>query len=883
MFEFEGERVSLEPGDTVASALYRHGVRTFTRSLKYHRRRGLYCGTGDCPNCLITVDGVPGVRSCTAPAHQDMRVEREDGWPSAEFDLVSVTDKLQGLMPVGFYYKTFVRPRFAWELAEKVIRRHTGLGRLPMDGGVAPVDARHEHPDVLVIGGGIAGLAAAAEAGASGASVLLADESTIGAAVAPGPTLERIRALQTQVHSFANVSVLERHTAIGLFEGPMVPLLADEAIVQVHPGSVIVATGAAEAHGVFDGNDAPGVWLGRGAARLAGVHRVPPGDRAVVLVSGAEGLAHLETLRANGVHLIAVVPASLANAIPAGVQTLEDAEIIRTEGRKVLTAVVVQQADGAERKIACDALVLSLGLAPRDGLLRMASVDEPVVGAGDVTNPGCSPAEAEASGRAAAKGAPYELDAPVDPASPAMRGNGVVCLCEDVGVKDLQTAWDEGYTSSEILKRYTTVTMGPCQGAMCGRHLAAFCAARAPASDQARAAVRTTARPPARPATLETLAATVHEVIPKRTALHDVHVAAGAHLGWSGSWQRPFAYGSWHEEYRAVRERVSIMDVGTLGKFLVQGPDAERLVDHVFPCRVQDLAAGRSRYLLVLGEAGYVMDDGLLCRLDDAGFYITSTSGGAASMDATLRDWADRLDLRAHIVEQTAQLGAILVAGPRARELLANLSEDDVSNERFPYLAHREITVAGVACRAIRVGFVGELAYELHHPRRRGPALWEALSRAGEAFDLRPHGLDALELLRLEKGHIYLGQDALPDDTPAKLGMTWVVDMGKPAFVGKAALERMAQSPLERKLVGLRFDGIDGAVADLRGVPLFAEGRAVGRITSAEASPAAQAAIGLGWIRAVDGSFPERLVANGVTATVVPTPFYDPKGKRLRG
>jgi len=243
------------------------------------------------------------------------------------------------------------------------------------------------------------------------------------------------------------------------------------------------------------------------------------------------------------------------------------------------------------------------------------------------------------------------------------------------------------------------------------------------------------------------------------------------------------------------------------------------------------------------------------------------------------------------VLDQTAQLGAIVVAGPHARDVVASLTDDDVTNATFPYLGHREVTVAGVSCRAIRVGFVGELAFELHHPRRAGPALWQALMRAGEPFDIRPHGLDALELLRLEKGHIYLGQDTLPDDTPATLGMNWAVAPGKEAFVGKVALERMASLPVERRLVGLRFDDVEGSSADLRGAPLSLSDLVVGRVTSAERSPAVEASIGLGWIRAVDGAFPSSLTVGGATtpattpatATVVSTPFYDPAGERLRG
>jgi sarcosine oxidase subunit alpha len=881
-FDFEGKRVAFDDGDTVASALFRSGVRTFTRSLKYHRRRGLYCGTGDCPSCLVTVGGVPGVRSCVTPARDAVRVDRGDGWPSTEFDLLAVTDRMHALMPVGFYYKTFIRPRFAWELAEKVIRRATGLGTL-QDNGVRSigddVDARHLRCDVLVVGAGIAGLAAALEAADAGASVVVADEGTIGAAIAPGPTLDRLRPFEAAARAAKRIEILEGHAAIGAYEGPSVALLADLALVEVHPERVIVATGAAEAHGLFGNNDLPGVWLGRGAARMAGVHGVTPAERAVIAVTTLEGLEHAATLRDGGAEVLALVPATLAAAVPSGVGSLVDAEVVRAEGRRTVSAVVVREA-GAERRIRCDALVVSLGLAPRDGLLRMAQAEEPFVGAGDVVIPGCTPEEAEASGRRAAHGGE---DEPIDQGGTWTPSEGVVCLCEDVSAGDLDRAWREGFTSSEILKRYTTATMGPCQGAMCGRHLAAFSARMAPHADRARAGSRTTSRPPARPATLETLAASVHEVLEKHTSLHDVHLEMGATLGWSGSWMRPFTYGDTAEEYRAVRERVGVMDVGTLGKFLVAGPDASVLIDAVFPCRVDDLAPGRSRYILALDEAGYVMDDGMLCALDDGAWYLTSTSGGAARMDAHLRNWADRLGLRAYVVDQTPQLGAIVVGGPNARDLLRELSDDDLRNDVFPARAHRELVVAGIQCRALRVGFVGELAYELHHPRSAGPALWAALVQAGAAFDLRPHGLDTLELLRLEKGHLYLGQDTLPDDTPAKLGLSWAVATDKERFVGKLALQRMSALPMERKLVGLRLDGVVGATSDLRGVPLSVDGRVVGRITSAERSPAVGASIGLGWIRAVDGAFPTVLAANEVRASVASVPFYDPTGQRVRG
>jgi sarcosine oxidase, subunit alpha len=870
---FEGKRVPFEDGDTVGVALFRAGVRTFTRSIKHHRRRGLYCLTGDCANCLVTLDGAPGVRSCVAPASDGMRVRREGGWPSVERDVVSVTDRLHALMPVGFYYKTFVRPRVAWPIAERVIRRSTGVGTLSPDSAPAHRVERNVHADVAVIGAGIAGLTAARAAAASGRSVLVADERRAGDVLLPGPHRDAVRALAREIAALPTVTLLERHTAIGVYEGPIVPLAGPDGIVRVHAARIVVATGAVEAHPVFPGNDVPGVFLSRGAAGLAATFGVPPGERVVAVLESADALDQLRALMSAGVTPVAVVtplavPDDLRDAVP---ELLRDARIVAASGRRALRAVELQTPRGP-RRIDTDALVVGMGTVPRDDLLRMGT-GLAVAGAGEVVRPGCTFEEAAESGAAAVAGA--DASAVALGVALVIGRDGYVCPCEDVSLHDLERAWAEGWRSAEILKRYTTATMGPCQGALCSRHLAAFCSRAAGRSEPP---VLTTARPPARPVALEDLAAGVHEVVEKRTALHERHVASGASVGWSGSWKRPYRYADWVEEYRAVRERVGLMDVGTLAKFLVGGRDAARLLDAVFPTRIAGLAPGRSRYLLALDEAGYVMDDGMVLALADGRFAVTSTSGGADRMEAWLRDRADRLGLHVHLLNQTAMLGAVNVAGPLAREVLQRLTDEDVGPEALPHLAHADVTVAGVPCRAMRVGFVGEVSFELHHPRRRGPELWDALLDAGRDAGILPHGLDALDLLRLEKGHIYLGQDTLPDDHPWKLGLGWAVAMDKGPFVGRAALERMRALPLERRLVGLAFDG-----QPQRGVPLAADGRIVGRVTSCGTSPALGRAIGLGWLRAIDGVFPERLRAGSATATVVEPPFYDPEGARLRG
>ncbi len=338
-------------GDTVASAVYRAGVRTFTRSLKYHRRRGLYCGTGECPNCSLTVDGTPGVRSCVVDAREGMHVERAGGWPSTEHDVLHVTDRLHPLMPVGFYYKTFIRPRSAWPLAESVIRRATGSDASRRSDG-PPLVTRHVRTDTLVVGAGISGLTAALDASVRGERVLVCDEARIGARVPPGTTRDAIRALEADVRERPNVELLEGHSALGVFEGSVVPLASDRELVQVHATRIVAATGATETHPVFPGNDLPGIWLGRGAARMAGIHRVSIGARTVVSASTTEGIEHLHALTEAGVGVVAaIVPSTLVDEVPRDVEAIVDGAVARAEGRRAIRAVVVSEGDAQADRV----------------------------------------------------------------------------------------------------------------------------------------------------------------------------------------------------------------------------------------------------------------------------------------------------------------------------------------------------------------------------------------------------------------------------------------------------------------------------------------------------------------------------------------------------
>ncbi len=871
-FEFEGRSIPFETGDTIASALFRAGVRVFSRSFKYHRPRGLYCLTGDCPNCLLTIDGEPCERACCTMAAAGQCVRRENAWPSADFDLLATLWHLRALFPVGFYYKTMIRPRFLWPMAEPLIRRIAGIGTAQRDVPPSDRETCHHHPDVLVIGGGVAGLSASVAAAEGNATVLLVDEGAIGEKVAPGPTCAKIDELRRAVAAKPNVTVMEHAQAVGVYEGPLVPVNAQDFLHLVHPNRIIVATGAVDQHPVFPGNDLPGVWLGRGAARMNGVHGVSVGSSIVFVGMTDESMAHLDTLTVGGAHVVAaIVPERLMHRVPSSVRRTVRGDVVAARGRKNVRRVIVES-DGRREAISCDALVLSLGLQPRDSLLRQGN-GFPVNGAGDVILPGCSFDEAIASGIDAVRNTSAPLVQVPVPAPPAA---GFVCLCEDVTAREFKDAWAEGFQSTELLKRYTTATMGPCQGALCHCHLRAFVSAR---TGDSVVNAPTTARPPARPIRLEDVAAGLRFAIEHRTALHERHVGLGADMTWFGGWKRPNDYGNELDEYWAVRRNVSAMDVGTLGKFLIAGRDANEFLERLYPSNVHDIAEGRQRYSILLNEAGYLFDDGLICRLPDNRYYITFTSAGSEAGEAWLWNWIQEWKLNVHVVNQTGELGAINVAGPRARELLQKLTSDALDNESFRFSTHRKVMVAGVQCRVLRVGFVGELSYELHHPSSQSTELWDAVFEAGAPMDIQPHGMQALLRLRLEKGHLVVGLDTDFDSSPSKLGLDWLVKLEKPYFVGKTAVQRLATIPVDTKLLPIRFAGTS---APAEGAVIKANGGRVGHVTSARFSPVLEYGVALGWVSRTNGEYPTAVEADGITGAVTSGPFYDPKGEKLR-
>jgi glycine cleavage system aminomethyltransferase T len=511
------------------------------------------------------------------------------------------------------------------------------------------------------------------------------------------------------------------------------------------------------------------------------------------------------------------------------------ADVVRLEGDERGRVRAVVTGDG--RSTECDTAVVDLGLAPRDLLARMAAG---AAGAGAVGD-----------------------DFPLPPPASA----GVVCGCMGTTVADLESAWGSGYTDIELLKRASWAGLGPCQGGACLPHLRSFIAARTGTVPEPF-----TARPAARQITLAEAAADVAIDAFRRTPLHDEHLALGGLMDRFGGWWRPWSYGDAVAEYRAVRERVSLGDVSTLGKLVVSGPDAVEALERLYPCHVADLKPGRSRYALLLNERGHVMDDGMILRESETRFVLTFTSGGAANAEMWLRDWVETWGLRVHVMDRTMSLAAINVTGPRAKELLARAGLTDPPR----YLGHVHADVAGVPCHVMRLSFTGEASFELHHPIDRSVELWRALMDLGADMDIVPHGLQALFGLRLEKGHVIVGMDTELDTTPARLGMDWAVRMEKPFFIGRASLERTEKLPQTRRWVGFTMDG----EAPTEGSPIWSGGEIVGNVTGAWTSPVLGKALILGWQKRAP--FPDEVEIDGRRAVVTPTPFYDPEGVRAR-
>jgi sarcosine oxidase subunit alpha len=930
-FTFEGREYQGYPGDTISSALAAAGVPYVARSFKYHRPRGILSFANHDSNTLFQVDGVPNVRGDVTLLRDGMRVSAVNTFGGLRHDKARVLDRFARLLPVGFYYKAFhskaLSPRW-----ERMFRALTGLGEVTLGAGREATPKRYGFCDVLVIGGGPSGLSAALAAAQAGAQVALADESLrLEGNGAPATLIRAVR-------DSASITLFPATVAAGYYADHWVALAHQARMTKMRARAVVFATGVIEQPAVFRNNDLPGVMLASGAARLLARHGVAPGRRVVIVAANLDAYVTSLELHARGVPVAAIVDlrsvpesdAAVSACAALGLAVLRahaPYEAIRGPDGAVagLTVAPLNAAGhpdaGASRRIDCDAVLMSVGWAGATPLFLQAGgstrfseelqqfipaeMPPGIFAAGRMN--GVYDLESRlADGRRAGSQAAAHAGFGMPSAAVVARSTrcpshrfpifdhpqakNFVDFDEDLQVKDLENAAQEGFDSSELLKRYSTVGMGPSQGKHSNmnalRILARF---RGVGVEQLGL---TTARPMYHPVPMKLLAG--RSFYPeRRTPIDAQHGELGAVWMPAGNWRRPEYYAvsgesraqSIEAEVHAVRSRVGLIDVGTLGKIEVYGPDSAELLDRVYAGRFSDLKVGMTRYGLMLDEAGVIIDDGVIARLGEEMYYFTTTTGGSATVFRELLRLNALWGLDCALVNVTGHRAAFNFAGPLSREILQRLTDVDLRDESFPYLAARSGQVAGAAARLMRVGFVGELGYEIHVAAGRGPEVWQALHAAGAPRALRPFGVEAQRVLRLEKGHFIVGQDTDGLTDPHEASAMWAVAMKKPFFVGQRSLRILQARGPRQKLVGIELAATTPLPKECH--LIIDKGAIAGRVTSVTHSRALNKSIGLAMLSpdlAQVGRDIHIRIDNGdlLAARVAPAPFYDPKNLRQK-
>jgi sarcosine oxidase subunit alpha len=832
-FVFEGKTYRGHPGDTISSALWAEGATVLGRSFKYHRPRGLLSMANHDVNAVVQWADKPNVRADVTLLQDGMNLTAANTVGGLQSDYSSWLAGLSRFMPVGFYYKAF-HTKALFPMWERMFRNMTGLGKVDFSTPHIHTAKRYGFCDVLVIGAGPSGLAAALAAAEQGADVAVVDENARAGGsggFALGASPERVASHAAQLaaaEAHPRIRLITGSYAAGYYIDHWIPIIDNNVMTKMRAKSVVVATGAYEQPAVFRNNDLPGIMLASAAQRLMYRYAIRPMQQALVLIANTDGYRAALDLLANGVQVAAVLDLrSKTSASPA--ETAVRAANIRVlqgyciaealpgrGGKSVAGAVIAHTPDPSAaplglEAIACDGIVMSVGWAPTAGLLYQSgtrmrydksieqfvpeSLPEGVFACGKVNGvhdlhaqrldgqrAGSAAAAQAGFGSALAIVVPAEAESPTHPwpivSHPS--GKNFVEFDEDLQLKDFENSVQEGFDNIELLKRFSTVGMGPSQGKHSNMNALRILARLTGKSPEQVGT--TTERPFFHPVPMALLGGRGFSP-ERRTPLHSRHEALGAKWMPAGVWQRPEYYRVAGQEktdcvrgeVMAVRQGVGLIDVGTLGKLEIIGPQAAEFLERVYLSKYANLKVGMMRYAVMCDESGVLIDDGVVGRLAEDHFYFTTTTSGAATIYRELSRLNTMWKLDCGIVNHTGAFAAVNLAGPKSRDVLSGLTTADLSSDAFPYLALREATVAGIPARLMRVGFVGEWGYEIHVPASHGAALWDALMDAGRGQGIRPFGVEAQRLLRLEKGHIIIGQDSDGLTHPLNVGLVWAL------------------------------------------------------------------------------------------------------------
>ncbi|HVY18703.1 MAG TPA: sarcosine oxidase subunit alpha family protein [Bauldia sp.] len=974
-FMFDGKAYTGFAGDTLASALLANGVHLVGRSFKYHRPRGILSAGAEEPNALVTVDRgggreAPNLRATQVELYEGLSVISQNRWPMLSADAGAVNDLLSPLFPAGFYYKTFMAPRAFWKhVYEPAIRATAGLGKAPKLPDPDRYLHRFAHCDVLVAGGGPAGLAAALAAAEKGARVVLADEQAefggtllhdVNATIDGRPAAEWVAQTVAALAGHDRVTLLPRTTVFGYYAENFLglaervtdhiadpdPNLPRERLWQVRAKEVVLATGAIERPLVFPENDRPGIMLADAARTYLQRYGVKPGTRAVVMAADDTAYMAALDLHQAGVNIAAICDlrpqpnsAEVAAALDARIAVWPSTSICGTHGRLRVKAAEIGAVERNGRvrgreKLDCDLILMSGGWTPSVHLFSQSRGKLKYDEALEAFVPGTSAqrersagacrgtyelahvlAEGYAAGESAARressGRLFHVTGAAVPNGgfvgelPHNRGplaKAFVDFQNDVTAKDLKLATREGFRSIEHVKRYTTTGMATDQGKTSNMNALAIVA------DDLHKSIPevglTTFRTPYTPVTFGTLAGHSRGALfdpVRRTPIDGWAQENGAVFEDVGLWKRARYFPREGEdmhaavarECRMVRGGMGIFDASTLGKIEVVGPDAAEFMNRLYINAWTKLEPGRCRYGVMLTEAGFIMDDGVVARIAPDRFHVTTTTGGAPRVLHHMEDYlqTEFTDLKVWLTSTTEQWAVIAVQGPKAREVIAPLVAGiDLSAAAMPHMSVREGRIAGVPTRLFRVSFTGELGFEINVPARHGRAVWQAVYAAGKAHGITPYGTETMHVLRAEKGYIIVGQETDGTMIPDDVGLGGMIGKAKPDFVGKRSLAMPDLAAGGRKkLVGLLT--VDPNVVLEEGAQVVADPqqplpmKMLGHVTSSYMSATLGRSIALAVIaNAENGSRMFVPMPGGAIEVEVTEPvFLDPAGERLNG
>ncbi len=983
-FTFNGKNLRGYQGDTLASALLANDQMLVGRSFKYHRPRGIVAAGPEEPNGLVNMgaEGTfePNQRVTTTELFDGLEAASQNHWPSLEFDIGAINKHLSRFLPAGFYYKMFMYPRSFWKhVYEPFIRHSAGLGKAPKSRDADTYEHFHAFCDVLVIGGGVAGLEAARTAGRSGARVLLIEQTAHWGGRAPvdGGTIDGdtagdfVTSIVAELETMENVQIRTRTMGAGVYDHGYVlayERLTDHAphvpgprhrLWRIRAGHVITATGAIERPLSFAGNDVPGVMLAAALRDYVVNFGVSAGDRTVVVTNNDNAYLTAIALKHAGLDVPAVIDARvlpqdselMTQAKALGIRVLMGHAVASVKGTKRVTGVEIcsQAGEGAVlEEIACDAVAMSGGWSPVvhlwshcGGKLRWDTghacfspdVNRPPTGAdglGFVTPAGAASglfalddvlhdAHAAADGVVVSLGfklpkeasAPHAERRPDTPMAPVwmmpqgaghkLRAKTFLDYQNDVKVSDVRLAAQEGFVSVEHAKRYTTLGMATDQGKLSNINGLATLAGALDA--EIPTVGTTTFRPPYHPISMGAIGGEARgEVFQplRRTPMHDWHAANGAQWEPVGQWRRPYAYlragEATHDavmrEVTNTRANLGLLDASTLGKIIVKGPDAGRFLDMLYTNMMSSLKPGKCRYGLMCSENGFLIDDGVVARIDDDTFLCHTTTGGAERIHAHMEEWlqTEWWDWQVYVANITEQFAQVAVVGPNARRCLEKLGGMHLGKDALGFMEWADGELGGFKVRVYRISFSGELSYEIAIDASHGQAFWDALIVAGNDLGVMPYGTECLHILRAEKGFIMIGDETDGTIIPQDLGLGWAISKKKDDYLGKRAQERSHMTdPARWKLVGLEtLDGStlpDGAYAVGEGENDNGQRNMIGRVTSSYHSPTLERGIAMGLVLNGPDRMGETLSFPGTDgktyeAKIVDPVFYDRDGEK---